>query len=330
MMRNSIKIKIGVLGAANIALRSLIPEIQNLPDKFEFVGIGTRHIENIEDLDSNNYKFYDGYDSILDENILDAVYIPLPNALHYKWVKKALNKGLHVLVEKSLACEYNEVRELNEIARKSNLALVENFQFRFHSQLSEILKIIKDNIIGDIRIIRSTFCFPPFPDSNNIRYKKELGGGALLDAGAYPIKLSQILMGDEIYVTSAKSNSNSNFDVDIWGGAMLQQKDGQLFSQISFGFDNYYQCNLEVIGSKGKLYTNRIFTAKESFNPTIILETNEDGIKEIKLASDNHFKNTLVHFHELVMGEKDKKVEYSQNINQSRLLEEFKLKSNEQ
>ena len=330
MMKNSLKIRIGVLGAANIAMRSLIPEIQNLRDKYEFAGIGTRNIKNIEDVDSSNYKFYDGYDSILDENILDAVYIPLPNALHYKWVKKALNKGLHVLVEKSLACEYDQVKELNEIARNSNLALVENFQFRFHSQLSEIAKIIKDNTIGELRIIRSTFCFPPFPDPENIRYKKELGGGALLDAGAYPIKLSQILMGHKIHVTSAKSNSNSKFDVDIWGGAMLQQKNGQLFSQISFGFDNYYQCNLEIIGTTGKLYTNRIFTAKESFKPKLILETFRDGFREIELASDNHFKNMLVHFYELVMGNKDKTDEYSQNINQSRLLEEFKLKTNEQ
>ncbi|CAL66999.1 Gfo/Idh/MocA family protein [Christiangramia forsetii] len=328
MLKSSSKIRVGVLGAANIAMRSLIPEIQNLSDKFEFVGLASRHPKNMEET-SYAYTLYEGYESILEQNILDAVYIPLPNSLHYTWVKKALKKGLHVLVEKSLACEYEEVKELNEIAKESNLALVENFQFRFHSQLSEIKKIINNGVIGDIRIIRSTFCFPPFTDSDNIRYKKELGGGALLDAGAYTIKLSQILMGPELYITSAKSNSNSNFDVDIWGGGTLQQKNGKLFSQFSFGFDNFYQCNLEVVGSKGKMYTNRIFTAKESFKPKIILETNKDGMREIELESDNHFRNMLIYFYELVTGIKDKNIEYSQNINQARLLEEFKSKSNE-
>ena len=323
------KIRIGVLGTANIALRSLIPEIQNLPDNYEFVGIGTRNIHEAENVHSTNFQFYDGYDSILDKDILDAVYIPLPNSLHYPWVRKALEKGLHVLVEKSLACKYEEVKELNEIAKESNLALVENFQFRFHSQLSEVLNIIDNDLIGNLRIIRSTFCFPPFLDPDNIRYKKELGGGALLDAGAYPIKLSQILLGSEIYVSSAKSNSNNKFDVDIWGGGMIQQENGDLFTQIAFGFDNFYQCNLEIIGSKGKLYTNRIFTAKESFKPQIILETHTDGIRTIELESDNHFENMLIHFYELANGIKDKNIEYSQNINQARLLDEFKIRSNE-
>lgn len=322
------KIRIGVLGAANIALRSLIPEINNLPNNFEFIGIASRN-PNDEDSKFKDYNFFKGYDSILNQNILDAVYIPLPNSLHYKWVKLALEKGLHVLVEKSMACSYNEVVELNEIAKKSNLTLVENFQFRFHSQLNSVFEIINSNKIGDIRIIRSTFCFPPFPDFDNIRYKKDLGGGALLDAGAYPIKLSQILMGNDLYVASAKLNSKNNFDVDIWGGGVLHQKNGELFSQIAFGFDNYYQCNLEIIGTRGKLYTNRIFTAKSSFNPNIILETNEDGLQEIELEQDNHFKNMLLHFYQLIMGSKDKNEEYIENINQSRLLEEFKIKFNE-
>ena len=329
MKEKSNKIRIGVLGAANIALRSLIPEIKNLPENFEFIGIGTRNL-NKERLSNQEYKFFEGYDSFLDQNLMDAVYIPLPNSLHYEWVKIALEKGLHVLVEKSLACSYEEVVELNKIAKNENLALVENFQFRFHSQLDKILDIINSKEIGELRIIRSTFCFPPFPDKNNIRYKKELGGGALLDAGAYPIKLSQILMGDDLYIASAKSNSNDDFNVDIWGGAALHQKNGNLFAQIAFGFDNYYQCNLEIIGSTGKLYTNRIFTAKSSFTPKIILETNSGGVQEIEMKPDNHFKNMLMHFYRLVMKNKNKNVEYSQNINQARLLEEFKNKSNEQ
>lgn len=319
------KLKIGVLGAANIALRSIIPELKSLNNNFEFVGIASRNPERV----NFDEKVFKGYESILDKNVLDAVYIPLPNALHYEWVKKSLQKGLHVLVEKSLACKEQEVVELNEIARKADLVLVENFQFRFHSQLTSILKILKEGVIGDLRVIRSTFCFPPFPDKDNIRYNKTLGGGALLDAGAYPIKLSQILMGNNIHVSSAVLNSNKEFDVDIWGGAFLKENSGKLFSQIAFGFDNYYQCNLEIIGSKGKVYTNRIYTAKSSFQPVLQLETDQDGLQEIKLEEDNHFRNMLLYFYDLIMGTIDKNQEYLDNINQSRLLEEIKIKSNE-
>ena len=108
---------------------------------------------------------------------------------------------MHVLVEKSLACEYAQVVELNDLAKKKGLALIENFQFRFHSQLQYIKNIVGSGKIGELRCIKSAFGFPPFQEKNNIRYQKELGGGALLDAGAYPIKISQIFMG---------------YDIDFW------------------------------------------------------------------------------------------------------------------
>jgi hypothetical protein len=86
---------------------------------------------------------------------------------------------------------------------------------------------------------------------------------------------------------------------------------------------------LEIVGSKGKLYTNRIFTAGDSVKPKIMLETNANGIEEVELEPDNHFRNMLVHFHKLITGSEDKNKEYSDNINQARLLEELKSKANE-
>lgn len=322
------KIRIGVLGTANIALRSIVPEIKNLKDQFDFVGFATRNLKS-KSKQIPEFKIIEGYERILDKEIVDAIYIPLPNSMHYEWVKYSLMKGLHVLVEKSMACSGKEVIELNNLAREKDLVLLENFQFRFHSQLLYILNLLKGGTLGELRIIRSSFCFPPFPDKSNIRYDKALGGGALLDAGAYPVKLSQILLGNEIKVTSAVINSMKDFDVDIWGGASIEQQNGNLFSQIAFGFDNYYQCNVEMVGSKGKLYTNRIFTAGGSIKPKIILETNKKGFQEIELEPDNHFRNMLMYFYELVNGSGAKESEYSDNVNQARLLEELKLKSNE-
>lgn len=319
------KIKIGVIGTANIAMRSVIPAIKLSPEYYELIGVASRGKAN--KFLAEQIEFFKGYDNLLNMKSLDAVYIPLPNALHYMWVKKALYKGLHVLVEKSLACSYKEVIELNKIAKAKNLALVENFQFRFHSQLEYIKSLLKENILGEIRIFRSSFCFPPFDDANKIQYKKELGGGALLDAGAYPLKLSQIILGNDLRVTSSVLNYDHNLGIDIWGGAFLIHSNGNLFSQIGFGFDNYYQCNIEIIGSKGKLYTNRIFTAPEGLEPTLFLETNTYGIEEINLDADNHFKKMLIHFYQCISGEADKNQEYIDNVNQARLMHELRNSS---
>ena len=143
-MTSSPIIKIAVLGAASIALRSVIPAINLLPNHFRLVGISSRDRSKMERISSSyECKAYGTYEGLLTEGSIDAIYIPLPNALHYPFVKRALENGKHVLVEKSLACTLDEVEELVEIAKTNNLVLFENFQFRFHSQLSSILQIIK-------------------------------------------------------------------------------------------------------------------------------------------------------------------------------------------
>ena len=317
------KINIGILGCASIAEKYLISALQEL-EEFNIVGIASRSELKANQFSKKfNLKPFYSYESLLNIKDLDAVYIPLPNSLHYEWIKKALNKNLHILVEKSMACNYNEVVELNDIALKNNLVLLENFQFRFHSQLGFIKNLVDSGKIGELRNIRSSFGFPPFSDNNNIRYKEKLGGGALLDAGAYPLKITQIFLGSDIYVDASSLEYPKDKEVDIWGSAYIKQNHGNVTSQIAFGFDNYYQNNIELWGSKGKIYTNRIFTAAPDFEPTIEIET-VDGKEIVTLKAENHFKNILKFFFQQV----DKKIidknEYIQNVKQAKLIYEVK------
>jgi NDP-hexose-3-ketoreductase len=314
-------VKIGILGYANIAQKAIIPAVK-INKHFNLHGVASRNTENKAEVTKKlDCKFYNSYQSMVTDPEIDALYVPLPNALHFEWAKLALNHGKHLLVEKSLACTLDEVKALNQIAKDKDLALLENFQFRQHSQLKVIKEILESHQIGDVRAITSSFGFPPFPDKNNIRYNKKLGGGALLDAGAYPIKLAQELCGLDLSITAAVLNFDNN-EVDIWGAGMLQNKRGQNFVQFSFGFDNYYQCNLEVWGSKGKLFTNRIFTAPPDYEPTITIE-NKEGIKEMVLQADNHYIKMLEYFYECIHNTDLKTKEYEANINQARLINDF-------
>ena len=218
-----------------------------------------------------------------------------------------------------MACSFEEVKQLNELASSRNLVLVENFQFRFHKQLSTIQNLVSAGVIGNLRCIRSSFGFPPFPDENNIRYKRVLGGGALFDAGAYPIKIVQIFLGHEIEVSASSLCYDNQKNVDIWGGAFLNQNNGSLFAEIAFGFDNFYQCNLELWGSEGKIYTKRIFTAPPDKSTEIIIESS-NGNNVYNVTPCNHFENMLTHFCNLIGTKEGLSAEYKQNINQSRLI----------
>lgn len=322
-------INIGVLGCANIARRSVIPSIIEHKELYRLIGIASRDSAKAENFACEfGCMAFGSYQSLLENPDLDAVYIPLPNSLHAEWIEKALDMGMHVFVEKSLACTFDEVIGVTHKAKQKMLALVENFQFRFHGQLSEILKIIKSGKIGELRCVRVSFGFPPFPDANNIRYQKELGGGALFDAGAYAIKISQILLGQDLEVTAASTMLDEEKEVDIWGGGFLRQRNGKLFSEIAFGFDHFYQCGIELWGSKAKLTTNRIFTAPPGLTPELSIETNE-GREVIILSADNQFENMLTHFYQTIHSTGLAMEEYEQNINQARLINEFREKADE-
>lgn len=322
-------VNIGVLGCASIACRSVIPAIINSKNQYVLSGIASRTKEKAEKFASIfNTNSYHNYETLINNTEINAVYIPLPNSLHAKWVEKALSKNLHVLVEKSMGCSYEEVNYLNKLAKGKGLVLVENFMFRFHSQLSIINKLVGKKRIGELRCVRSSFGFPPFSENDNIRYKKELGGGALFDAGAYPIKIMQHFLGEDIQITSANLYYDKDKGVDIWGGAYLKQKNGPLFGEVSFGFDNFYQCNLELWGSEGKIYTNRIFTAPPDYSPEIIIES-ANGNDKICVDPCNHFERILSHFFKLIKTSKGLEAEYAQNISQARLIQEARKISSE-
>jgi len=319
------KIGVGVLGCANIAIRSLIPAFFIHPE-FCLQAIGSRDISKASTI-AEQYRIEAcGYEELLENKQIDLIYIPLPTSLHKEWVINSIMKGKHVLCEKSLGVSLKEVEEMVNIARINQKALIENFQFQYHSQQQFIKNMLKQCELGEIRCFRSSFGFPPFNNLNNIRYNKSLGGGALLDAGAYTIKAVQFFLEDTFTATSAKLVKPNNYEVEIYGGGFLESN-SQLIAEIAFGFDNFYQCNIEIWGSKGKLTANRVFTAPADFTPEVILETSQ-GTKKYQLAKDNHFDKMLDHVAESI-NQGSYESDYIANYNQAQLIQQFKDRSDE-
>lgn len=315
------KIRIGVLGCASIAVKYVIPELHQHED-FELVAIASRSSEKASQLASRYACRAMGYDELVACPEVDAVYLPLPTGLHVQWVSQCLAYGKHVLCEKSLGSSLAEVEAMISLAREKQLLLMENFQFRFHSQHKTVRNIISNGELGEIRCIRASFGFPPFPDGySNIRYQRNLGGGALLDAGSYLVKVTTFLLGYNVSVKAATLNYSPECDVDIGGAIYLESSLG-VVSETAFGFNNFYQCNYEIWGSKGKLIVKRAFTAPPGFEPEIIIETNV-GIESRFLAADNHFRNMLTSFARNISF-KEYEAEYTENLVQASLIEQAK------
>lgn len=330
------KIKIGVLCPSEIAFRRFMPAVKKL-ENFEYIGLsaaterefsgsGGDEIMPSELEKSSKFteahggKLFKGYESLLASNEIDAVYIPLPPALHFEWAKKALENGKHVLLEKPFTTNLSDTETLIELAKEKNLAVHENYMFAFHSQIEWIKQKLSENVIGDIRLIRIDFGFP-FRGANDFRYDKKLGGGALLDCGGYTVKLAGMFLGDSAKVTTSQLNSKDGVEVDIYGSATLVNKDG-LTAQISFGMDNSYRCDLNIWGSTGTLFTGRILTAPEGFEPTAEIKT-ADGIQSFTLPADDTFKKSIEFFGECVKNNEIRADNYEAIYRQSGLVKEF-------
>lgn len=311
------KLRVGILGCASIAKRSLIPAFAAHPS-FELKAIASRSFDKVTPLATQYHCRALTYDELILSEDIDLIYCPLPTGLHAEWVKKCLEADKHVLCEKSLACTFDDVKMLVETAKAHNRFLMESFQFRFHSQNLLVKKMLAEGQLGEIRCVRVSFGFPPFSDrETNIRYKESLGGGALLDAGAYTIKATTFLLGPDVKILGATSWTALGFEVDLGGTIYLQNSQG-IVSEVAYGFDNFYQCGYEIWGSKAKLTLTRAFTARPDFTPKMILESDQ-GVDSPALSTDDHFKNLLTYVAECISTDVFLP-EYDECLMQSRLL----------
>lgn len=318
------KIRIGIMGCASIAQRMVIPAIKSLCDEFELIAISSRTSEKALQFSKIfNTTPVVGYENLLDRKDIDAIYMPLPTGLNQEWIAKSLIAGKHVIAEKSLALNFDTVQQLVELARSKNLVLMEDFMFKYHRQHQFVWNSLNNNTIGSLRLFRSQFCFPPL-NKGNFRYNTKLGGGSLLDAGAYTVMASRWFLGSEQDVISSVLYIDSAQNVDIYGNITLQNKNG-IVSQLSFGFDNFYQCNYEFLGSKGRIFAEKAYTPKPNEMTHILIENQANKIIN-NVTPDNHFVNILKEFHRSII-EHDHEPNYKDILDQSKILSEITKKS---
>jgi len=319
-------IKIGILGCADIAYRRFMPAAK-LVDDIEVIAVSEEYDRSklAPFCEEYGLEAVNNFETLLSREDVDALYIPQPPALHYRWIRRALEIGKPVLAEKPFTISFELTQELVNMAREKKLALHENYMFQYHSQIKEIQNLLTDGVIGETRLYRADFGFP-MRAQNDFRYNKELGGGALLDAGGYAIKLATLLLGNTIRLDTAKLNSKQGYEVDMYGNASFSNAQGMV-CQIGFGMDCAYRCSLEVWGSKGRLTTNRIFTAPEGYEPIVVIE-NAEGNRTISLKADSHFKRSIESFVEELNSEQARELMYEQILLQAKLVEELRHKGN--
>ena len=325
-------IKIGIICPSEIAFRRFMPALKKAESDIVFAGIGFASPEQQKRerakaqsfIDVYGGKIYDGYQSLIESNEVDAIYLPLPPALHYKWARLALENGKHVFVEKPSTTCLADTKSLIQMASSKGLALHENYMFIFHNQLTALDEIVKNGEIGDVRLYRISFGFP-LRAKSDFRYNKALGGGALLDAGGYTMKYASYLLGNTAKVVTAQANYIDGYEVEMYGSCTMSNDKGQV-AQLAFGMDNDYKCEIEIWGSKGTITTNRILTAPDGFVPTYTIKNNQD-YKTCNLPADDAFEKSILRFISCIYDVNKRFENYDVLMRQESLIEQFMTQS---
>jgi predicted dehydrogenase len=227
---------------------------------------------------------------------IDAVYIPLPNSMHREFTILAAEHGKHVLCEKPLALNAEECEEMISSCQTHNVWLMEAFMYRFHPQIVKLKEIVNTGSIGEISTIRTTFR-TALTNLSNIRYKKELGGGALYDIGCYCINIMRLLFDDEPTRIRGTARFNDRTGIDETFTGMLDFP-GLKVGLFDCAFRSVFQQRFEVVGDRGTLELPAPFLPGASPE---ILKHQEGADERITIETANSYKLMAEHFNQCVL-----------------------------
>lgn len=191
------RVRIGVLGAARIVKQALTDPAKDAQE-IAVTAIAARDTgrarEHAKKLGIP--KVHESYQALLADPDIDAVYVPLPNALHAEWSIRAMEAGKHVLCEKPIASNEDEARQLSEVATRTGRVICEAMHPLYHALFDRIGAILAEGVIGEVRHVGATLCLP-IPSGKDIRWQYELGGGSVMDLGVYAVSVLRVLAGME-------------------------------------------------------------------------------------------------------------------------------------
>jgi len=273
------KIRWGILSTANIGTEKVIPAMQK-GEHCEIIAIASRskNKARLAAKKLNILNAYGSYDELLADPDIDAIYNPLPNHLHVPWSIKTLEAGKHVLCEKPISLTAEEGQQLVEFAKaKPQLKIMEAFMYRFHPQWQKAKQLVNDGKIGELKTIQSVFSYFN-DDPNNVRNKKDIGGGGLMDIGCYCISLSRFIFNSEPKRVCGIVEYDPNFGTDRLASGMMDFETGTSTFTCSTQLSYYQRVN--IFGTTGRIEIEIPFNAPND-KPTKMWLQREDGTEEI-------------------------------------------------
>jgi len=291
----------GILGTANIARAQFLPGLREAGGTAAAVAGRDAGRAGEYARDNGVERAIGGYQNLINDPAIDALYIALPNSLHAEWTLRALAAGRPVLCEKPLCGNLGDTQRVLDAAGQNGTLLWEAFVFPFHRQIAEIRDLVTGGAIGELMEIKSNFHFQ-LSNPGNIRYSRELEGGALNDVGCYPIRLATEFFGGLHQAAWAGATwGGDRVDVDTWG--VLEYPGGRRL-HLSCGLGRAYDTYSSLEGTAGRIVVSNPFHPGPGDTYQVIASRAEPA-GHPATAGERSFTAAIRHINAVLAGEEE-------------------------
>ena len=285
--------KILFIGYSNLIKKRIIPILKYLPE-IDTVCIAKYALQSWDDEHkqlTQKVELYDDYESAIQYSKAELAYISTTNNSHFDLALSTLNANMHTIIDKPATLKLTETETLINLAKQKNLLLSESVVYLYHPQLNLIKSLFEQEKV-EPKHLTVMFSFPPL-NPDNFRYKKELGGGAFLDTGAYAVSIGRYFFNSQVQESFYIENENDNDGLDLSYSLLLKYPGGKSVAG-HFGFTTEYINRLNILSEKINIDVDRIFTIPDNIENVIHVCSNNKSY-EVKAEAGNTFKTYLQH-----------------------------------
>ncbi|MFB6297709.1 MAG: Gfo/Idh/MocA family protein [Salinirussus sp.] len=312
--------RFGIISTADIGVNAVIPAIRD--SDHEAAAIGSRSGERARQV-ADQFgipRAYGDYESLLDDDGIDAVYNPLPNALHAEWTRAAADRGLDVLCEKPLTPDAAGARDLFDYCENRDVTLMEAFMYRFHPRTERAATIV-GNQLGDVRSVSATFKFP-LEDPADVRLDPDLAGGSLLDVGCYAVSAARLFLGEPVRVRGSTTDTRDS-GVDTEMAAILEYDDGAI-ARVASGFDTRPVERYRVDATDGWLTAERAFAPEADEGVSLRYAVDDRRVTETFDPVD-HYRLEVERFADSAAAGSTPRIDRAETVANTRVLDAIAL-----
>jgi predicted dehydrogenase len=249
----------GILGTGRIAGLFARQLSQSKTGKLAAIGSRTQADADKFTAEYRVPRGHGTYDALLADSHVQAVYIATPHSLHAEWCLKAAKAGKHILCEKPLTLNHTEALAVVNAARKHDVFLMEAFMYRCHPQTAKLIELVREKVIGEVRVIHASFGFHRDFNPEARLFKNALGGGGILDVGCYAVSMSRLVAGianGEPFIDPIEVKGCGHFaptGVDTWATASLKFP-GDILAALTTSVEVQQYNTVRIYGSNGNIF----------------------------------------------------------------------------